>query len=244
MTISPPQFRVRTLLVAVAVAAAMAEAYLLLRPSKSLSAPNLRGSTGIARLIHSGDWDVSPQAIPNLMDVIRKPPYEIALSVALKDLHPRDPNLVWFPLIYMHGRAAFSFTPEDLEALRYQFDPSGSILFADAACGNADFDACFRRFVAEMFPNNPLVPIPNDDPLLDGQVGADISYVKYTKGAGGRRGFPQLEGVRTNHHWSIIYSRYGVGCALDRDHDGGCKGYIRQDAARIGLNVLMYSTLP
>ena len=47
-------------------------------------------------------------------------------------------------------------------------------MFADAACGSPAFDASFRRFVAELFPDNPLVPIPRDDELFTAKVRSDL----------------------------------------------------------------------
>ncbi len=35
-----------------------------------------RGALQVAKLKHSGDWNIAPQAIPNLMEVLRKPPSE------------------------------------------------------------------------------------------------------------------------------------------------------------------------
>ncbi len=73
---------------------------------------------------------------------------------------------MYYPLIYIHGRASLSFPKEDLDALRQHLEPGGGTIFADAACGSPAFDAAFRRFVAELLPNNPLVPIPHDDDAL------------------------------------------------------------------------------
>ena len=39
---------------------------------------------------------------------------------------------------------------------------------------------------------------------------------KYTKAAGGREGYPDLEGVKVNGHWAVIYSKLDIGCALER----------------------------
>ena len=36
-----------------------------------------RSALRIAKLKHAGDWNVAPQAIPNLMDALRKPPYQL-----------------------------------------------------------------------------------------------------------------------------------------------------------------------
>jgi len=201
-----------------------------------------RGALRIAKLMHAGDWNVAPQAIPNLMDALSKPPFRFDVVITQKDLFPRDPNLVYFPLIYIHGRAGFSLGKDDLEALRRHLDTG--TLFADAACGSPAFDAAFRRFVAELLPTNALVPIPREDELYTTKVGADLSDVQYTKGAGGGRDFPQLEGVKLNDHWVVIYSKFDIGCALERHTGIECKGYTYESALKIAGNIVIYSTLP
>ncbi len=128
-------------------------------------------------------------------------------------------------------------------SLRRHLDPGGGTLFADAACGSPAFDASFRRLVAELFPNNPMVPIPKDDELLT-KVYFDLKDVQYTKAAGGSKDYPQLEGVKINGHWSIIYSKYDIGCALERHSALDCKGYAYESALRIAANIVIYSTLP
>ncbi len=203
-----------------------------------------RGALRIAKLMHAGDWNIAPQAIPNLMGTLRRPPYSFDVVVDQKDLFARDPNLVYYPLIYIHGRASLSFPKEDLEALRRHLEPGGGTLFADAACGSPAFDASFRRFVSELLPTNPLVPIPRDDNLYTTKVGADLAKVQYTKGAGGGIDYPQLEGVRINDHWAIIYSKNDIGCALERHTGIECKGYTYESALKIAGNIVIYSMLP
>jgi hypothetical protein len=194
--------------------------------------------------MHAGDWNIARQAIPNLMDVLSRPPFNLDVVLEQKDLFARDPSMVYYPLIYIHGRASLSFPREDLDALRSHLDPGGGTLFADAACGSPAFDASFRRFVSELLPTNPLVPIPKDDELYTLKIGFDLSKVQYTKAAGGGANFPQLEGVRINGHWAIIYSKYDIGCALERHTGIECKGYTYESALKIAGNIVIYSTLP
>ena len=122
--------------------------------------PPKRGALRIAKLMHAGDWNIARQAIPNLMDVLRRPPYNFDVVLDQKDLFARDPSLVYYPLIYIHGRASLSFPKEDLDALRSHLDPGGGTLFADAACGSPAFDASFRRFVTELLPDQSPGPDP------------------------------------------------------------------------------------
>jgi hypothetical protein len=203
-----------------------------------------RGALRIAKLKHGGDWNIAPQAIPNLMEVLRKPPLSFDVVINQKDLFPRDPNLIYYPLVYIHGRSVLSFENADLEALRQHLDPGGGTLFADAACGSPTFDGSFRKFVALLLPNNPLVPIPHTDELYGTKVGFDLKDVQYTDAAGGARGFPELEGIKINNHWAIIYSKYDIGCALERHTGIECKGYIHESAVKIAANIVIYSTLP
>ncbi len=203
-----------------------------------------RGALRIAKLKHAGDWNVAPQAIPNLMAALRRPPLSLNVVITQKDLLPRDPNLIYYPLVYIHGRGAISFDKDDLDALRHHLDPGGGTLFADAACGSTVFDTAFRRFIAELLPNHPLVPIRRDDELYGTKVGFDLSDVVYTQAAGGTRDFPQLEGVKINDHWAIIYSKYDIGCALERHTGIECKGYTHSSAVKIAANIVIYSTLP
>ena len=146
--------------------------------------------------------------------------------------------------MYDARSASFSFAPEDLEALRRHLGPGSGVLFADAACGSEAFDAAFRRFVAELYPENPLEAIPPEDELYTRQSGFDLSDVQYTRGAGGGTGPPQLEGVKLDGHWAIIYSKYDIGCALERQQGLDCKGYTHESAMRIAANIVIYSTLP
>jgi hypothetical protein len=202
-----------------------------------------RGALRIAKLKHAGEWNIAPRAIPNLMDVLRKPPLDFDVVLSQKDLAPSDPSLVNYPLIYLHGRTAFDLSC-DLVVLRRHLEPGGGTIFADAACGSPAFDAAFRRFIAALLPRNPLVPIPHDDEIYTPNVGFDLSQVQYSPAAGGRRDYPQLEGVKLGGHWSVIYSRYDLGCALEHHQGLDCKGYTHESAQRIAANIVIYSTMP
>ncbi len=202
-----------------------------------------RGALHIAKLRHAGDWNVAPLAIPNLTTMLRD---ELNVDVVInhRQIFAVDPNLVYYPLVYVHGRASMSFSPDELAALRKHLEPGGGVLFADAACGSAAFDAAFRKFVAELLPDHPLEPIPPDDEIYTKEVGFDLSDVQYSKAAGGGKGLPQLEGVKLNGHWAVIYSKYDIGCALEKHQASDCKGYNHESAMRIAANIVIYSTLP
>jgi hypothetical protein len=203
-----------------------------------------RGALRIARLKHAGDWYRAPRATANGMELLPKPPNKFNVDIQERSLPARDPNIIYCPLLYLHGRNAFSLEKADLEALRNHLDPGGGTLFADADRGSAAFDTFFRRLVRELYPDRALEPIPVEDELYSASVGADLSSVEYNKAAGGRRGFPKLDGVRINGHWAIIYSKYDIGGALDAQANIEGRGYTLESAGKIFCNIVIYSTLP
>jgi hypothetical protein len=203
-----------------------------------------RGALRIAKLRHGGEWNVAPLAVPNLASVLRRPPFGFDVIIDHYELLPEDPNLVNYPLIYIHGRAAMSFSEGQLTPLRRHLEPGGGTLFADAACGSPAFDAAFREFVRALLPGKPLVPIPPEDAIYTKRVGFDLEDCRLSRSAGGARGRPRLEGIKLDGHWAVIYSRYDIGCALERHAGPDCKGYDNESALRIAANIVVYATRP
>ena len=75
-------------------------------------------------------------------------------------------------------------------------------------------------------------------------MGYDLSDVQYSKAAGSGVGLPHLEGVKIDGHWAVIYSKFDIGCALERPQGIECKGYVHESAVRVAANIVLYSTLP
>ena len=205
--------------------------------------PAKRGALEIAKLKHGGDWNVAPMAIPHLMQALRD---RSRLDVVInhREIAANDPNLVSFPLSYVHGRAGLKFGAEELTALKRHLEPGGGMIFADAACGSPAFDKSFRKVLTEMFPDQPLIPIPQDDEIYTRNVGYDLADVQYTKALNSKQGYPELEGVKLNGHWAIVYSKWDIGCSLESPQGVDCKGYVHESAVRIATNMVQYSMLP
>jgi Domain of unknown function (DUF4159) len=214
-------------------------------PGVSAQQPQFcRGTFRLARLRHAGDWNLAPQALPNLSRSIRDK-LKFNIVIDQKELFPRDPNLVYYPLLYLHGRTAVEFSEEDKTSLRRHLSPGGGTLFADASGGSAEFDASFRRLVADLLPGHPLGPIPQTDDLYNKKEGGfNLAHARRTAAAGGEAGFPGLEGVRIDGHWAVIYSRLDIGSALEKPVDIGGKGFTNQSALEIATNVVLDAFTP
>ncbi len=89
-----------------------------------------------ARLAYHRHSNINPLAIPHLMVALQR---QCRSTISYQGgMLLSDPNLIYFPLVYMHGEEAFSLSPGDLAALKRHLSPGGATLFADAACGSAN----------------------------------------------------------------------------------------------------------
>ncbi len=208
-----------------------------------------RGFLKVAQLKHEGDWEPAPRAMTNLMQFMRT---EYKLDVALQkdDLPIGSPDIYQYKFLYMHGRKAFEVSADQLENLRANLK-TGALLLADACCGKPEFDRAFRTFAKQLFPDAKLEQIPPDDPLFGADInGRPITVVRLRKersdGNGAEAEFhdgrpTQLEGIKVNGRWAVIYSRYDIGCALEKHASSDCKGYDHESALHLGAAAVLYS---
>jgi hypothetical protein len=215
-----------------------------------------RGTIRIAKLVHGGGSNDAPGSLVNLLRAAAQGDLRLQVDLREYDVKPSDPALKRFmPLAFMHGRHDFHFTDEERKNLR-EYLTNGGTLLADAICGSKEFAAAFRREIALVLPDAPLKRVPNDHPLLGDAGGTrfDIHEVTRREPAGGEAGQglrarlqkapPELEGAEIDGRLAVVFSPYDISCALEQHEALQCRGYTREDAARIGLNVLMYALNP
>jgi hypothetical protein len=107
--------------------------------------------------------------------------------------------------------------------------------------------------VRELFPQQRLTRIPIDHELFSERTFHDIRQVRRrmpeVRAAdepleiASRTVEPFLEGVEINGRLVVIYSRYDISCALERQVSVACPGYIPEDALTIGINIVMHALL-
>ncbi len=211
----------------------------------------VRGRLYVATLRHPGGCNTAPRAVINLMDAASRE-MKIRPQVREEPLDITDESLFDYHLVFMHGRTAFRLTDGERERLR-QYIERGGVLFADSICASQAFTASFRREIATIFPNRKLERIPVNDRLLSTTYGGfDLRTVSRRDPVGDRskgeplddairKVPPDLEGIKLEDRWGVIFSPYDVSCALEKHNSPECRGYTRDDAARIGLNVVFYS---
>ncbi|HTU91400.1 MAG TPA: DUF4159 domain-containing protein, partial [Gemmataceae bacterium] len=52
---------------------------------------------------------------------------------------------------------------------------------------------------------------------------------------------PALEGIKYNGRWVVIYSKYDLGCALERHKSSDCLGHDYDSAVRLGRAAVLYA---
>lgn len=219
-----------------------------------LDAAGSRGTIQIAKLQHAGGCNDAPGALVNLLRTAAQGELKLQVSTTEIPIRPDDPSLTRYVLAFMHGRHDFRFTPAEQQSLR-EYLTNGGTLFADSICASPQFAAAFQREIKAVLPNAQLVRIPATDPLFRNTSGGfDIRKVKRRDpvqrqaneplATRTREVEPELLGIQIDGRWAVVFSPYDISCALEQHEAMECRGYTREDAARIGLNVLMYTLSP
>lgn len=209
-----------------------------------------RGLLSIAKLSHAGGADDAPNALVNLLDAARRQT-KIRISTQRLLIAPTEKNLVKYPIIFMHGRRSFQFNQQEREALRTYLE-RGGFLFCDSICASEQFAKSFRRELSEILPAAKLQRLPRDHELLSRQFrGFDLRTVTLRSPQERRPGeplatrdiaaAPLLEGIYLDDRLAVIFSPYDLSCALENHSSFECKGYIKEDAARIGINIILFA---
>ena len=210
-----------------------------------------RGLLQIAQIRHDGAWNAAPRALRNLLVALND---TVGLAAATKprDLTLADPNVFQYPILYMHGRNRFAMNADERKQVK-EYLGRGGFLFADACCGAKPFDRGFREFANSLYPDKKLERIPVTHELFSEKIGRDIRKLKRrTQEATDpataasmvvREAEPFLEGIEVDGRLAVIYSKYDISCALERQAAGNCEGYLPEDAVKLATNIVLYSLL-
>jgi hypothetical protein len=145
------------------------------------------------------------------------------------------------PFVYITGTGPIGgISAADIKIIR-QYCLDGGMIFGDA--GGGQFDASFRSLMAQVFPDHPLVDIPNDDAIFGGGDSGLQAPFLFPNGApplwhhGGYRAL----GVKDDQgHWMVFYHPGDLKDAWKTGHYGVSKEVSAQ-AFHMGMNVLYYA---
>ncbi len=200
--------------------------------------PARQATVTIGRLHYEGggDWYANPSSLPNLLSSIRE---RTALSVSVRErvVTLGSPELWDLPYLYMTGHGNVSFADEEIPVLRRYLE-NGGFLHAD---DNYGLDESFRREIARVFPENPLVEVP---------LGHAVYNIVYSF----PEGIPKIHehdelpaqgfGIFLGDRLAVYYSYQsdlGDGWEDANVHDD--PEDVRENALRMGVNLFVYATV-
>jgi len=212
--------------------------------------PGSRDVLVIPKLQHGGGSDDAPHALANLMQYVRQE-VELRALTEHRLVSATASDLFEYPILFVHGRRSFRWNAAERKALA-DYVAHGGFIFADAICASPDFANAFRQELEAIFPDQKLQPIPPNHPLFsDDFSGFDLSRVTINDPLLAPEGerldarrtqtAPALEGLQIDDRYAVVFSPYDISCALESSSTMQCKGYIKEDAARLGTNIILFA---
>lgn len=190
---------------------------------------------GVARLQYGGggDWYCNPTSLPNWLALfsqrtgIPAAPREAVVTLDSEDLFRH-------PLLYMSGHGRVALSTAELQTLRRYLD-GGGFLWAD---DNYGLDASFRAMVAQLYPEEKLVPLGGDHPIYHAFYDLPGLPKIHEHDGDPAQGF----GVERSGRLVIFYSwSSDIGDGLEDADVHGDPADVRESAARMAVNVLTYA---
>ena len=194
----------------------------------------------IAQLVHEGDWDPTPHALPNLMKYVQK---NTTLNVQFKRETVSLGNVDIFkhPVLYISGLRDFKLNEAEATHLR-NYLKSGGVLISDAAAGRKAFDVAFRREIAKVVPTAKLEVLPPDSPVYQMPYRiANVDYTDVVKAQDPTLNLPVLEGIKIDGQLAVIYSALSMGNGWEQLGFAYNRGFADEDALRLGVNIFAYA---
>lgn len=211
-----------------------AGAALLIAPGRPAPEPPATVVIGRLQYDGGGDWYANPSSLPNLIAALKA---RTALPMADRErtVQLTGPDLWDVPFLHMTGHGNVRFSDEEVRLLRRYLE-QGGFLHAD---DNYGMDASFRREMARVFPDHPLVEVPLSHPVY---------HVIYEF----PRGLPKIHehdglpaqgfGVFLNGRLAVFYSYQtdlGDGWEDSTVHHDPAEKH--EAALRMGVNLVTYA---
>ena len=192
----------------------------------------------VARLHYSGggDWYWGNSAIPNFLSFVAEntnfslDPNEYTVTIT-------DPDLFKYPFLFATGHGVISFSADEKDRLRRYLE-GGGFLFVNDSYG---MESVFKKEIGELFPERELVLLPFDHKLYH-------SFYDFPNGP------PKIHehDNQAPRGWAIILNgrvvlyflvESDIGDGWEDPQVHGDPEDLRQQAFRMGLNILTYALL-
>ena len=190
----------------------------------------------IARLQYDGggDWYANPSSIPNLLKAINE---RTSLKVEATEARVslKDDRLWDHPFLHVTGHGEIKFSDAEVTRLREYLNRGGFLHVDD----NYGLDESFRREIARVFPDRPLVDVPLTHPVYhivyDFPAGLPKVHEHDGKPA---RGF----GIFIGNRLAVFYSyESDLGNGWEDPGTYNDPPALHEAALRMGVNLFVYA---
>jgi hypothetical protein len=208
-----------------------------LTKTRAVRGPEIRPRQQLvfAQLIHDGNWNPNPSAVPLFLKELAANT-SIAVQFDRETLEVKHPALFEHPLLYLTGTWDPGFTREELALLRRYLN-NGGVLLVDAAAGRLEFDAAVRAMCGELFPEQPLTPLPPDHIVFTCFHTIETLSVHHEA----QPIAPRIEAVMIGERPAVLYSRFGLGDGWAQQHSAYSRCYTTESALKLGTNLVVYA---
>lgn len=196
------------------------------------------GAVRIGQVKHTGPWKTRETALPMLLGELNKVT-GTQVSFEIQHVALDDPAIFELPFLYLSGTTDFTFTPEETANLR-RYLSNGGVLLAEASEGRDSFDKAFRREIAKVFPQSPLVAFQPGSPVFNTprQIGAARIRPALAAIRGNQVEIPpELLGIEIDGGVAVVYSPYDLGAGWERAIAPYALGYEPATATDLGINI-------
>jgi len=193
----------------------------------------------LAQVVHNGDWDPTPSALPNLLKFMQD-------NTTLQTQFKREVvslgqlDVFKHPMLYMTGLRDFKLTDAGVARLRSYLE-SGGVLVGEAGAGRKTFDAAFRREIQRVLPKGELSLLPLEHPIYSAVFGVrQVSYTPLVRQEMSNLRVPTLEGITRDGSLCVIYSRFSLSNGWEQMPFPYNRGYGDADSLKLGVNIFVY----
>ena len=183
-----------------------------------------------------GDWYSDPSSLPNLLNFISK---NTLIEVQKKENQVKIGDDIFniSDYLYITGHGNIKLTKKEIATLRNHL-LNGAFLHAD---DNYGMDKSFRKMIYEMFPDKEFIELPYNHEIFN-------CFYKFNNGLPKIHEHdnkaPQALGIFHEDRLIILYtyeSDLGDGWENSNVHNVSNKK--RQDALKMGANIIIYSII-
>jgi hypothetical protein len=190
----------------------------------------------IARLQYDGggDWYANPSSLPNLLAAIRE---RTTLTVERAEARVTlsSPDLADYPFLHVTGHGNIRLSDSEVAMLR-EYLNRGGFLHAD---DNYGLDESFRREIARVYPDRPLVEVPLSHPIYHIVYPLPSGLPKVHEHDGKP---PRGYGIFVGDRLAVFYSHESdLGNGWEDPTVHNTPPDLREAAIRMGVNLFTYA---